>query len=118
MCGWCQHLQLPLPAPVDRYVLWKALLCGLDTLYRNEMQDFWPSLNIELKLQMAGCSSHLYLVLQSGGQMSVNPSEDCLHQSHHKTRQFPTAPLNITGLHACDFYRQIVWVLSCHAVRL
>lgn len=22
LCGWGEHLQLPLPAPVDRYVLW------------------------------------------------------------------------------------------------
>ena len=43
MCGWCEHIQLPLPTTMDRYVLWKTFLYGLGTLYGHEMQDFWPS---------------------------------------------------------------------------
>lgn len=52
--------------------------------YRKQMQDFWPSPNVQLELHMAECSLHLRLVLQSGEQMSVQPlKENCLHQSHH-----------------------------------
>lgn len=52
--------------------------------YRKQMQDFWPSPNVQLELHMAECSLHLRLVLQSGEQMSVQPlKENSLHQSHH-----------------------------------
>lgn len=48
LCGWGEHLQLPLPTPVDRYVLW-ATNTGI-------VVAPWPPAH--------GCSP---------GQMPVNP---------------------------------------------
>ena len=87
--------------------------------YGKQMENSWPSPNVQLELHTAERNSHLCLVLQSRGQMSVEPlKENCLHQSHHNGGQFPIAPGSITGLCVHGFGRQVPWFLSRNAVQL
>lgn len=93
MRGRCEHVQLPLPAAMDRYVLRKAK-AGLLAFTQGTTGAAYGAMQ---------------LVLQSGGQMAMKLlKENSFYQSCQSGGQFPVAPDSIRAF----WGRQVLSPLS------